>query len=90
MGQVTLLSIITSGGDIYGVEQLVELLGNRCRQGTKDKLRRKLYMPSLLPAAGIFARVHLDEYEGKKVWSYCTGQSYTDEIKIVRQAILEG
>jgi hypothetical protein len=92
MGQVTLLSVITSGEvvEAYDIEQLVELLGSRCRRATKDKLYRRLRLPSLLPTAGIFGRVHLDEYEGQKVWSYCAGQSYADEIRLVRQTILEG
>ena len=92
MGQVNLLSIITSGEDeIYGVAQLVELLGSRCRRETKDKLYKRLCAPRRLPTAGIFARVHLvDDSDGKKVWRYCAGRSYTDEIKVVRQIILDG
>jgi len=68
------------------IDQLVELLGYRCRLETVQKLRRRLEnTPSLIPSYGILNRLMLESHG----WSYCAGQSYPDEIRTVRKIILE-
>lgn len=69
------------------IDQLVALIGHRCRIKTCNRLRSILtYSPSLVPSYGIFDRL-IKEGES---WSYVAGQSYTDEIKTVRECILNG
>jgi len=65
---------------------LCALLGKRCRQDTRARIRRKLEYPRSLPTYGIFNRVHIEE----DCVSYCAGQSYPDEIRTVRNLILKG
>jgi hypothetical protein len=68
------------------VDQLVALLGHRCRLDTCKRLRSILtYDSSKVPNYGIMNR--LIKENGK--WSYITGQSRPEEIKIVRDIILK-
>lgn len=69
--------------------ELLALLGSKCQQKTKEKLARRLALPlSLMPNYGIFSRVYLS-YNTEGV-HYCAGQSYTDEVRLVRKLVLEG
>ena len=69
------------------VDQIVEIVGHRCRVKTCNRLRSILtYSPSLVPTYGILER--LTKENGG--WSYCAGQSYPDEIKTLREIILKG
>jgi hypothetical protein len=67
------------------IDQLVELLGYRCRAETCNKIRRRLEStPSLVPNYGIMSRLMLESTG----WTYCAGQSYPDEIRTVRNIII--
>ncbi len=69
------------------IDQLIMIIGYRCRVKTCNRLRSILtYSPSLVPSYGIFDRLIKDNDQ----WQYVAGQSYTDEIKTVRQCILKG
>lgn len=69
------------------VDQIVEIVGHRCRVKTCNRLRSILtYSPSLVPTYGILER--LTKENGG--WSYCAGQSYPDEIRTLREIILKG
>ncbi len=67
------------------INQIVSILGYRCRIKTCNRLRSILtYSASGLEGFGIYSR--LMKENGK--WSYCAGQSYTDELRTVRNCIL--
>lgn len=69
------------------INELVNLVGYRCRVQTVNRLRSMLtYGRSTIPQYGILER--LIKENGS--WSYCAGQSYIDEIKTVRNIILKG
>jgi hypothetical protein len=69
------------------IDQILEIIGHRCRVKTLKRLRSILtYSPSLIPSYGIMSRLVKDD----KGWSYVAGQSYTDEIRTVREVILKG
>lgn len=69
------------------VDQIVSLVGHRCRIKTCNRIRSILtYSPSLVPSYGILERLTRENNQ----WSYCAGQSYPDEIKTVRNIILNG
>lgn len=69
------------------VDQIIEIIGHRCRIKTCNRLRSILtYSPSLVPTYGILER--LTKENGG--WSYCAGQSYPDEIRTLREIILKG
>ena len=65
---------------------LVALLGKGCRVKTKDRLAYKVSLPLyIFSDYGIYRRVSFDNGRAE----YCAGQSYTDEIRTVRELILE-
>lgn len=69
------------------IDQIIEIVGHRCRVKTCNRLRSILtYSPSLIQTYGILER--LTKEHGR--WSYCAGQSYPDEIKTLREIILKG
>ncbi len=71
----------------HDIDELVTLIGNRCRHDTKARLRSILtYGPSTIPDYGIMRR--LVKYNG--TWTYIVGQSYPDEMRTVRDIILKG
>lgn len=72
--------------DPCDVAALVNLLGHRCREETKELLRARLENVDALPSFGIFGRVMLDDHGP----SYCAGQDYPSEIATVRRLILHG
>lgn len=68
------------------IDELVALIGHRCRHNTLRMLRAHLtYSVNAIPKYGILERVIKENGE----WSYCAGQSYTDEIRTVREIILK-
>jgi len=70
------------------INAIVAIVGYRCRIKTYNRLRSILkYSPSLIPNYGIFERLSRDE---KGQWEYCAGQSYPDEIRTLRDCILNG
>ena len=69
------------------IDQIIEIVGYRCRVKTCNRLRSILtYSPSLIQTYGILER--LTKENGG--WSYCAGQSYPDEIKTLREIITKG
>jgi hypothetical protein len=66
-------------------DSLYILLAKGCRAKTREKLSRRVKMPlALWSDWGIFRRVSFDNGQAE----YCAGQSYTDEIRTVRELIL--
>ena len=69
------------------IDELVALIGSRCRHETKARIRSVLtYSPSTIPDYGIMRRLMF--YRGS--WTYTAGQSYPDEIRVVRNIIIKG
>ena len=69
------------------VDQLVCLITHRCRIATTNRIRSILTYSKLSSHHyGIFSRLINDS----KGWEYCAGQSYTDELRTIRQIILKG
>ena len=65
---------------------LAALLGKRCNKQTKSRLEYKLSLPLYLyNDYGIYHRVSFDN----GVAVFRAGQSYTDEIRVVRDLILD-
>lgn len=87
MRQDTLRNRIDGDKDLTEneIDALVNLLGHGCMQKTKDRLERRLALLILQPNYGIYGRVLLSPR-----LEYCAGQSYTDEIKTVRNLLLKG
>jgi hypothetical protein len=70
--------------DDQDAEQIAQLLGGR--HATRARIEQVLkYSASMLPAHGIFERVHYCEHEN--AWSYCAGQDYTAEIPTIRDIL---
>lgn len=71
------------------IDQLVNIIGSKCRHATKVRIRSVLtYGPSTIPDLGIMRRLIKDE--GTRKWEYVAGQSYPDEIRVVRNIITMG
>jgi len=69
------------------IDDIVGLVGHGCRTKTKNRLRSILtYGRSTIPAYGIFTRLVKDA----DCWEYIAGQSYPDEIRALRECILNG
>lgn len=67
-------------------ENLAVFLGKGCREKTKKRLLNVCKYGLLsVDLCGILRRLNL---EPDNTWSYCAGQSYPDEIRTVRNAIL--
>ena len=67
------------------IEQIVTIVGYRCRIKTCQRLTSILkYGPSSIGNFGILSR--LIKESGR--WEYVAGQSYSDEIRVVRDCIL--
>jgi len=65
---------------------LLTIIGKGCRANTKDKLTRRIALPlSLWTDYGIFRRV---TFENGEV-DYICGQSWTDEMRTLRECILD-
>src|SRR5574340_319791 len=88
MTQITLAKLISQGATLTDEQKdsLYELVSSRCRQATKENLRRMINLPlTLWENCGRFDRVHL-ESNGR--FSYCAGQDYPAEIRGLRNLIL--
>lgn len=75
------------------ISSLTALLGYRCQVKTVRRIESVLtYSASRLPSYGIFSRLtrEIEKSTGLKYWSYCAGQSYPDEIRTLRNLILNG
>lgn len=69
------------------ISQIIAVIGYRCRHNTLARLRSILtYGKGTIKQYGIFTR--LMKENGR--WEYVAGQSYTDEIKTVRDCIIKG
>ena len=69
---------------------IFSFIAKGCRSATKAKLSRKLELPlSLWPSYGIFSRLILWD-DDTNVPYYICGQSWTDEMRTLRECILEG
>jgi hypothetical protein len=67
------------------IDELVAIIGHRCRPKTKTRIRSILkYDASKIPMAGILDRLSKESHG----WQYFAGQSYPDEIRVVRNIIL--
>jgi hypothetical protein len=67
------------------IDELVAIIGHRCHPKTKTRIRSILkYDASKIPNLGILDRLSKESYG----WQYFAGQSYPDEIRVVRQLIL--
>ena len=70
------------------IDQIIEIVGKRCRMKTITRLVSMLkYSASTIPSYGILERLTRDRWN---FWSYCAGQSYPDEIRIIRNIIKQG
>lgn len=68
------------------ISAILSIVGYRCREKTIRRLRSMLtYGTNAIPTYGIFGRL-TRESDGS--WSYCAGQSYPDEIRTLRECIL--
>lgn len=63
--------------------EVVSLLSKRCHKKTKDRLFWAVKCTTTIKSCGIIDRVHI-----RPKVSYCAGQDYHSEIKIVRNTIL--
>ena len=67
------------------IGQILMIITYKCRIKTYQRIKSILtYSASLIPYYGILDR--LIKEDGK--WEYITGQSHTDEMRIVRNCIL--
>jgi hypothetical protein len=92
MKQVSLYSILNDYQDdkvtsIPNTDGLLSLIRGRCRTEMVSRLARRLAMPGVIERVGLFNRVRFDV--DTNTWSYCAGQSYTDEIRWVREFLLK-
>jgi hypothetical protein len=66
-------------------DDILSFIGKGCRQATKDKLARRLELPlALWNSYGIYHRITLDD-DGA---DYVCGQSWTDEMRTLRECFL--
>jgi len=68
------------------IEAAVKLFGSRCSDRKKYMLKCAFRNVPHITDYGIFGRVMFGE-DGETV-SYCTGQSYPDEIRTVRECLI--
>ena len=67
------------------INQIISIIGYRCHIKTLNRLRSMLtYGKSAIPIYGILERLTKED----NTWSYCAGQDYSAEMKILRDAIL--
>lgn len=70
------------------IDSILSVIGHRCRIKTWNRLRSILtYGKHIIKPYGILNRLYKND---KGEWHYCAGQSYTDEIRTVREIILKG
>ena len=86
--QESIIEVInTRGLSQQDIEEIIGIVGDRCRHNTKARLRSILtYGSSTIPDYGIMRRLMFTR--GR--WEYVAGQCYTSEIKTLRECILKG
>ena len=62
------------------IQMTVDILGGRAK--TKERIARVLEFSNVQNWG--LDRIYLSGYEGKYRFNYCAGQSYTEEIKSIR------
>ena len=68
------------------IEALVKMIGHGCRKETKNRLWRRLSLPlSLLQNHGIYDRLIITD----NGCDYTCGQSWTDEMRVLRDCLLK-
>ena len=71
-------------------ESLYALLASGCRQKNRELLQRRIWNHlGMLPHYGILDRLHVNMTRNADEFHYCAGQSYTDEIRTVREIFLK-
>lgn len=80
--------------ELYFADYVLELVKGGTRHNSNN--RRVLdYMNNydvlrIMKRYGIFGRVYCREYNDKIIMSYCAGQDYTSEKRIMRELIVKG
>jgi hypothetical protein len=68
------------------IDDILSMIGKGCRARTKERLAFRLRVPlSLWKSYGIYSRMTLTEDSAE----YICGQSWTDEMRTLRECILE-
>lgn len=68
------------------IEQIVSIVCYHCQIKTYNRVRSILtYSKSLIPQYGILGRLICENGQ----WKYVPGQSYSDEIRIIKTIILK-
>jgi len=81
-GEIEKTSQVLTDEQVAGI---LDLVGKGCRSNTKEKLARRLKIPLCLwHRFGIYSRMVI---EGNEV-NYICGQSWTDEMRTLRECIL--
>jgi hypothetical protein len=66
--------------------EILRLIGSGCRSKTKEKLSRRMDLPlSCWNNFGIYSRIVFNDGQA----SYICGQSWTDEMRTLRECILD-
>ena len=87
MSESTNLNEYLTRGTVPDVDGLVSMIAHRCRQKTRDTLTRRLSTQvSLLGREGIYDRMTYDA----NGWGYCCGQSWGDEMRTIRECLIDG
>jgi len=74
-------------GTVPDVDGLVSMITYRCKQKTVDKLKRRLTTQALLlKHHGIYDRMTYKE----NGWEYNCGQSWNDEMRTIRECLIDG
>jgi hypothetical protein len=78
------------GGTEYLTEAqqaaILDFVGKGCRSHTKETIARRLRLPlSLWKDYGIYSRIMFDDKYGA---SYCCGQSWNDEMRVIRGCMI--
>lgn len=68
------------------IEDIISVIGNRCRKDTKGFLRVALNNVTEIEGCGVLERL---QYGPRFGWSYCAGQDYVAELKTLRSVILK-
>ena len=67
-------------------DSIVALIGKGCRKDTKERLWRRLSLPlNLLQDHGIYRRLDITD----NGCDYTCGQSWTDEMRVLRDCLLK-
>ena len=69
--------------------EIIRLVGKKCRANTVDRLVRRLTLPlSIWKSYGIYSRLILTDDQTTSPYYIC-GQSWTDEMRTLRECILD-